>query len=241
MLTPLLFAFLLLAPEDVPKGEAVLARYVEVTGGRAAYDKVHGSISKGTMALAAQNLKGSMTIYESEPAKQVTIVEFPGIGIMQEGTDGKIAWSSSALEGARLKEGEEKALAMRAANSEAKFLDWKKLFSSVETTGVEDVDGKPCYKLVLVPLIGKPETEYYEKATGLLVKETATIVMPMGEVPVSMKIGGYKKEGDILMPHSLQQSLAGQKIDITIESVTFNPEFPPKRFEPPADVRALIK
>jgi len=241
MLSSLFLAFLLFTPDELPTGEAVIARYVEVTGGRAAYQKIHGSISKGTMSLVAQNLKGSMTVYESEPGKQVTIVDFPGIGTMQEGTDGKIAWSSSALEGARLKEGEEKAMAMRAASSEAKFLDWKKLFKSVETAAIEDVDGKLCYKLILTPLSGKPETEYYEKATGLLVKETATVVMPMGEVPVSMKIGSYSKEGEILMPHSLQQSLAGQKIDIAIESVAINPDFPPKRFEPPADVRALVK
>jgi hypothetical protein len=240
MLT-LCLALLFFAPEDLPKGEDILARYVAVTGGRAAYEKVHGSIAKGTMSLTAQNLKGSMTVYESEPMKQVTVVEFPGIGRMEEGTDGSIAWSTSAMEGARLKQGEEKAMALRAANSEAKFLDWKRLFKSVETVGVEDVDGKPCYKVLFTPLVGKPETEYYEKVSGLLVKELATVTMPMGEVPVSMTIGGYRNEGGILMPHSLQQNLAGQKIDITIESVVINPEFPPKRFDPPADVRALVK
>jgi len=237
----LLLSLLFLAPEEFPKGEAVLARFVEVTGGRAAYEQVRGSISKGTIAMAGQNLKGTMTVYESEPSRQLTVVEFPGIGRMEEGTDGVIAWSSSALEGVRLKEGEEKALTLRSASGQRKFLDWKKLFKSVETTGIENVDGKPCYKVVLTPLTGKPDTEYYDKASGLLVKETATVVMPMGEVPVSMAIGGYRKEGAILLPHSLQQSLAGQRIDITIESVSINPEFPPKRFDPPADVKALIK
>jgi len=241
MLVQFVIALLLFAPEDLPKGDAILARYVEVTGGRAAYEQVHGSISKGSMTLAAQNLKGTLTIYEAEPAKQVTVVEFPGIGHMEEGTDGAHAWANSALEGARLKEGEEKAVAMRSASSEAKFLDWKKLFKSVETVGVEDVDGKQCYKLVLTPLVGKPETEYYEKTSGLLIKQTATVTMPMGDVPVSMSIGGYRKEGAILMPHQLQQSVAGQHIEITVDSVELNPTFPPKRFEPPADVRALIK
>ena len=232
---------LLLAPEELPKGEAILARYVEATGGRAAYQRVHGSISKGTMTLTAQNVKGTMTIYESEPAKQVTIVEFPGIGRMEEGTDGAYAWSNSALEGARLKEGEEKALVMRSANSDAKFLDWKKLFKSLETVSVEEVDGKTCYKVLLTPLTGKPETEYYEKTTGLLVKQMATVIMPMGEVPVSLSIGDYRKEGELLMPHLLKQSVAGQHITIQVESVEFNPAFPPKRFDLPTEVRALLK
>jgi len=244
-LNPFLLALFLFAAglfaEDLPKGEAVLAKYVEATGGKAAYEQVHGSIARGSMALTAQNLKGTMTVYEQEPQQQVTVVEFPGIGRMEEGTDGKIAWSTSALEGARLKQGEEKAVALRSANMETKFLDWKKLFKSVENAGIEDVDGKPCYKLVLTPLVGRPETEYYDKATGLLVKQTATVAMPMGDIPVTMSIGDYRKEGQILMPHKLQQSVAGQKIEITIESVALNPEFPDKRFEPPADVKALIK
>ena len=240
MLIPIFLA-LFFAPEDLPKGEAVLAHYVEVTGGKAAYAQIHGSISKGSMTLAAQNLKGTMTVYESEPSKQVTLVEFPGVGKMEEGTDGSIAWSNSALEGARLKNGDEKALALRSARSEAKFIDWKKLYKNVETTGTEDVDGKPCYKVILTPLVGKPETEYYDKASGLLVKESAVITMPMGEVPVTMVVGGYRKEGGILMPHSLQQTVAGQKIEISVDSVQLNPEFPPNRFEPPAEVKALIK
>ena len=241
MLFPFFLSFFLFAAEDLPKGDAILAHYVEVTGGKAAYAQIHGSISKGTMTLSAQNLKGSMTIYESEPLKQVTTVEFPGVGKMEEGTDGNIAWSNSALEGARLKQGEEKAIALRAARSDAKFLDWKKLYKNVETTGVEDVDGKPCYKLTLTPLVGKPELEYYDKVSGLLVKESATVTMPMGEVPISMTIGNYRKEGAILMPHSIQQSVAGQKIDINVDSVELNPAFPPNRFDPPAEVKALIK
>ncbi len=236
-----LFALLFFAPEDLPKGEDVLAKFVEVTGGRVAYEKIRGSIAKGTMTMSGQNLKGTMTIYESAPAKQVTIVEFPGIGRMEEGTDGNIAWSNSALEGARLKQGDEKAMTLRAANSQAKFLDWKKLYKSLETVGVENVDGKPCYKVVLTPLTGKPDTEYYDRASGLLVRETAIVVLPMGEVPVALTLADYRKEGEMLMPHTLQQSLAGQRIDISIESVIINPEFPPKRFEPPAEVKALLK
>lgn len=240
-MTSLLFAFFLLAADDLPKGEDVLAKYVEATGGRAAYEKIHGSISKGSMLLPSQNIKGSLTVYESEPSKQVSVADFPGIGKMEEGTDGTIAWSVSALQGARLKEGEEKAAALRAANSENKFLNWKKFYKSVENKGVEDVDGKPCYKLVLTPFEGKGETEFYDKSTGLIVKEAAAVTTPMGEVPVNTLVSDYRKEGDILMPHKLRQSAAGQTFEITIESVTFNPEIPKERFDPPAEVKALLK
>ena len=237
----LLLAFFFLAADPLPTGEAVLAKYLEATGGMAAHEKIHGSLSKGTMSLTAQNLKGTVTVYESDPGKQVVIIDFTGIGKIEEGTDGKIAWSSSALQGARLKEGDEKDAALRAANASNKFLDWKKFYKSVQNVGLEDVDGKSCYKLMMVPLTGKPEVDYYDKATGLLVKETATVVTPMGEVQTTARPGDYRKEGDVLLPHKLVQSVAGQTIEMNITSVEFNPDFPKDRFEPPADVKALIK
>ena len=46
-MTPLLLAFLFLAADTLPTGEAVLAKYLEATGGLAAHEKIHGSVSKG--------------------------------------------------------------------------------------------------------------------------------------------------------------------------------------------------
>ena len=240
-MTSLLLAFLLFAPDDLPKGEDILAKYVEATGGRAAYEKIHGTISKGSMLFAAQNIKGTITVYESEPSRQVSIADFPGIGKMEEGTDGKVAWSVSAIQGARVKEGEEKAAAIRAANGENKFLNWKQFYKSIENKGVESIDGKDCYKIVFTPTEGKPEIEYYDKSSGLIVKQAAAVTTPMGEVPVTTVVDDYRKEGDILMPHKLRQTAAGQTFEITIDSVQFNPEFPKDRFDPPAEVKALLK
>lgn len=240
-MTIYLLALFLMAADDLPTGEAVLARYIEATGGRTAYAQIHGHIAKGTMAMPAQNIKGDMTMYESEPGKQVVVIDFPGIGKAEEGTDGKIAWSASAMQGARLKEGDEKAAALRSAMGESKFLDWKKSYKSVVNAGMEDVEGKPCYRVVMTPLTGKPETEFYDKVSGLLVRQTALAATPMGEIAVDARVSDYRKEGGVLMPHKLRQTLAGQTIEITIDSVEVNPEFPKDRFEPPAEVKALIK
>ena len=237
----LLLAYLLFAPANLPKGEEILAHYIAATGGRDAYEKVHGTFSKGSMSIPSQNIKGTLVIYDMEPGKQVTVIDIPAVGKMEEGTDGVNAWANSAMEGPRLKSGEEKAIALRAAQINTKFLSAGKLYKNLEVVGTEDIDGKTCYKMVLTPLEGKPETEFYEKESGLLVKESATVTMPMGEIAVSTMVGDYRKEGPILMPHSIRQTLAGQNISLTIESVQINPEFPPHIFEPPPAVKPLIK
>jgi zinc protease len=244
-MTPLLLVALLFAQSlpkgDLPKGDAVIAKYIEATGGKAAYEGIHSSVSIGKMSMPAQNIEGKVTMYEAEPAKNYTAVEIPGIGLVEDGTDGTIAWEKSALQGARLKTGDEKAFAIRSANSQTKYANLKKFYKSIETTGVEDINGKPCYKVVQTPFEGKPEISYYDSSTGLLLKETGTMASPMGEVPFETEVSDYRKEGAILMPHKLTQSFVGQKMEIVIESAKFNTDIPKDRFDIPAEIKALIK
>jgi len=48
----------LAAADELPKTETILDKYIEATGGKAAYAKIHSEISTGTMEFAAMGLKG---------------------------------------------------------------------------------------------------------------------------------------------------------------------------------------
>ncbi len=74
---------------NLPSGEAVIAKYVEATGGRAAYEKIHNTVSTGRMMMPAQGIEGKVTMYEADPSKNYTAVEIPGIGLVEDGTDGR--------------------------------------------------------------------------------------------------------------------------------------------------------
>ena len=54
-------------------------------------------------------------------------------------------------------DGEEKARSS-ARQTFYKELRWKELYAKVECVGIEDVEGKPAYKVVLTPKSGKPST-----------------------------------------------------------------------------------
>src|ERR1700761_2027537 len=100
------------ADEPLPKAEIVLDRYVEVTGGKAAYEKRKTEVPSGTVDLAAQNLKGTFTRYSAEPDKSYASMELEGVGKIETGAAGGVAWENSAILGPRLKSGEEKAQAL---------------------------------------------------------------------------------------------------------------------------------
>jgi hypothetical protein len=226
------------ADDALPKAETILDHYIEVTGGKAAYENRKSEIVTGTFELAAMGLKAPLTRYSAAPDKMYTIIEIEGIGKIEQGVSEGIAWEKSAMQGAHVKTGAEKAQSMREAIFNS-TLNWRKLFPKVETTGVETVGGDECYKVVMTPTEGKPETNYYSKKTGLLVKTVAIIESAMGEMQVEASAGNYKDFGGIMMASKMTQKVGPQEITMTIENVKVNEEIPADKFTVPADVKAL--
>ncbi len=229
----------LAAADDLPKAEAILDKFIDATGGKAAYQKHHNEMATGSMAVPANGISGSLTVYHAEPDKSYTEINIEGVGKIMDGTDGKVAWSLSAIQGPHVKEGVEKADALRSARFNAE-VNWRDLYKQAQTTGLESVDGKDCYKVVLTPNEGNPVTHYYDKQSSLLMKTTATLKNPLGEFPVESMLSDYRKEGEILVPHKVSQKAAGQEYSITIDTVKYNVEIPKDRFDVPDEVKALL-
>jgi len=228
-----------LAQDQLPRGETIVDKYIEVTGGKAAYEKIRSEVVTGSITFGAMGIKGTLTAYHAEPALMVSEVDIEGIGKIQEGTDGTVAWSLSAMQGGRVKDGEEKADALREAAMHSDT-NWRDYFTKAETIGVESVDGKACYKVVLTPKEGSPETRFYDKDTNLLLRTTRKVKSPMGEIEVESTAADYRKDGDILLPHRMTQKAAGQEFVMTIDSVQHNVTIPKEKFEIPDEIKALI-
>jgi len=227
------------ADEPLPKAEVTLDRYIEVTGGKAAYLKRRNEVATGTMEFPAQGLKGTLTRYAAAPGNEYSLIEIEGIGKIETGVSGGVAWEQTAILGPRVKSGEERAQALREATFNA-ALEWRKIYPKVETTGLEPVNGEQCYKVVLAPSEGNPETMYFSKNSGLLRRTTTVAVSQMGEVPVEIDVSDYKAFDGVSIPTKVVQKAAGQEFSISIDSVKANTGVPPNRFEPPDEVKVLL-
>ncbi|MGP8246098.1 MAG: hypothetical protein ACLQVN_16460 [Bryobacteraceae bacterium] len=227
------------AAGDLPKGETIMDKYVEATGGAAAYESHHNQVITGTMEMASAHIKGKLTSYHAAPVKMYMEIDMEGVGKLQDGTDGTVAWSLSAMQGPHVKDGDEKAMALRTARF-ASEAHWRDDYSKVETLGVETVDGKQCYRVLLTPKQGSPLTQYYDKDTGLLEKLSATVKTPYGDIATESTFGDYRKEGGLLIPHLMHQSMMGQEIVVTFDTVKFDVDIPKDRFDPPAEIQALL-
>jgi outer membrane lipoprotein-sorting protein len=223
---------------DLPSGEKVIKEHLKAMGGKKAIGKHHNSLMKGKMLMSGIEL--SMTMYSGEPNLRYMLLESPMIGKMESGSDGKVAWELSMMQGASVKEGEEltKALFEARFNSE---LYWKERHESIEVEGIEEVDGAMCYKVLLTPKVGDPVTNYYDKSSYLAVKTEVTINSQMGSITVVSFTSDYREVDGVLTPFHNKTILMGAQEMVTVfETVEFNVDVPAGTFDLPQEIQALL-
>ena len=79
--------------------DAVLDRYIEAMGGRAAIEKVTTRIIKASFEGPGMPAALDWTQYAKAPNKQLAEIDIAGMGKMLDGFDGQIAWSKTPLPG----------------------------------------------------------------------------------------------------------------------------------------------
>ncbi len=219
---------------DLPSAESILDRYVEVTGGAAAYKSRTSEVASGTFAIVAAGLTGQLQGF-LKPGMHHLIIELPGVGRIESGVKDGVAWASDPFAGPRILEGFQAELTIASARPGA-AAHWREQYSAVETTGIEDVNGESAYRVVHSLAKGGSVRGFYSVDSGRLLKLAFT-----AEVPVEQFLEEYKEVEGILTPTRVVQMAAGQRIVMTFTSLEANVEIPAERFDPPESVQALLK
>ena len=100
-----------------PTGEQVIDRYVEATGGKAAYEKIKSRVITGKMSIPAQGISGDILIHQKAPNLSHTSITIPQIGgKIERGFNGEVGWEKNPMTGSRVLDGEEKQQMLREAS-----------------------------------------------------------------------------------------------------------------------------
>ena len=228
------------ATSPLPTGEAVIAKYIEVTGGAAAYDAINNRVTHARMEILGAGIVLEATIFASRPANLLTILESEVTGRIDSGVSDGVVWENSALRGAIVKEGAERDDGLRDATFDrlAHARDYHK---SIDCTGIVDVGGKPAYRVVVTPATGSAQTLFFDTASSLLVRVESTVTSAAGQIAVVSQPGDYRKIGAILMPFTSRMTLMGQQRALTVEKVEQDVDLPADRFALPAEIKAIVK
>jgi zinc protease len=236
-LSALLATTLLFGATEFPPADQLLQLSLERSGGAQALAKAKNAVMSGTVDMQGHNISGPVSLYQ-DTSRSYMVIDIPGIGKIEEGFDGETAWEMNALQGARIKDGEEKAAAERASKLSL-LSSWRDDYKEGKTVGTENVAGKPAWKVEMTPKDGKPEYFYFDKDTMLLVRTTATIATPLGEIPVDAVMSDYRSVDGIKTPFTLTQTAMGQVLVMHFDKVQYNAAIPAGRFDPPPAVKAL--
>jgi len=231
--------------KNLPDAATILDKYVEVTGGKDAYARVHNRVLKERVVHVDMDFEDSAVVYEAEPNRRYVEIESEAFGMIRNGTDGNIVWYLADNTGPIVQEGEARAAGLRAAAFNL-ATQWRDLYQKAECVSEELVDGKPCYKIVMTPNEGRPETCYFDKESNLLVKvEKSLLFADMPAMPLEFTFSDYKSVDGILLPHKyrrvMQQCGGKREMLFVTESIEHNVDMPANRFDPPKEILALAK
>jgi hypothetical protein len=226
-------------PAELPSARSIIDRHVQAVGGRKAV-LGHSSLHAiGTMTVVGSGITGPLHVYGAKPNKSLVKIGLGGIGELLEGFDGTTGWTLNPVTGPMLAQGKE----LEEKRFDADFysdLHEPGRYVSMTTVEKTTFEGRPCYKVSLVKKGGGEDFDYYDVETGLKAGATGTRESPMGPLSVTQAHSDYKKFGDMLVPTTMKQSAMGVQQVLTITSVEFD-SVPPSMFEPPAQIKALLK
>lgn len=201
--------------------QKVIDEYIEAIGGeqklKAADDL------KMEMSMSVQGMSMQVASYQKKPNKMYQETIMNGDVVSMQVFDGEQGKMKSP-QGEQKLEGESLAQLKEGATMfpELTYGDDTEL----ELEGVETVDGKDAYKMIVTKPSGTSTTFYYGVDDGLKYKEVTQ--SPQGST--STIYSDYEKVDGILFPMQMEQSMGPQSFDIEVESIEVNAGISDDRF-----------
>ena len=226
-------------PTALPSARSIIDRHIKEIGGRAAILAHTSQHASGTISMPANGISGALDVYGAKPDKSLVKINLGGIGDIVEGFDGTNGWSLQPMTGPMLKEGKELAEKKFDADFYSDLHEPGR-YASMKTVEKTTFDGRPCYKISLARKDGGEDIEFYDVATGLKAGATGTRQTPMGPITATQTLSDYKKFGGLLVPTMMKQSQMGIEQVLQFNSLEWD-NVPPSTFDPPAQIKALIK
>lgn len=226
--------------DALPAARSILDRHIEAIGGREAVLSHTSSHATGTMSVPAAGMSGTLEVFAAaKPNRVVVKITLGGVGEVMEGFDGTNAWSLSPMTGAMVVQGKQ----LEEKKFDAEFygeLHQTDRYESMKTVEKTMFEGRPCYKVSLVRRGGAEDFEFYDVGTGLKAGSINTRETPMGTITTTSVETDYRKFGNVLQSTTLKQSAMGVQQVFTIANLEYD-TVDPSVFEPPAQIKALVK
>jgi len=215
---------------DLPSSEDVLEKYIRAVGGAAAIGRVSSRVESGTVSFGA-GASFAIDILSKAPFRQARIVHMPE-GDNSTVVDGQSGWFRSATGPVR---------DMPPADTEGAKLDADlqfpvhaaKTFQQIRVIGTEKVGGRDAVLLFATKAFEPPLELYFDRQTGLLLRQVRFGASPLGLNPTQIEYGDYKPFDGVQVPLHVVVTQPNRTMDIRLMHVSQNVPVDDARFARP--------
>lgn len=239
---PTLFLGLMLTAgaQDVPlpRAETLFEQFIQKTGGQAVYDRIQNRLTKSTMKLSLPSITAEVTSLVTRSGLYRVVVDSQDIGKIEFGSDGRTVWDFNPMSGPQIREGRERSRFQHLYSLDLPAR-WRKVFKSVECTGLEVIEGKPAFKVVAVSLDDYSPVYYFEQTSGFLIKIEYPMETAVGPGVQEIFLSDYQTAGGILYPHVQKRREQVREMDLTFTSIEYNVVIPENAFTLPEAIKRI--
>ena len=203
----------------LPTAQQVFEHYMQVIGGRAAWEKLTSRVSRGTVRIEGIEGTGTLLVYERVPNVELSVMKLQNGYVYRNGYDGKAGWEQDPsgkvkeLQGAR--EADRKALADFYSE-----IDLAKIYPHPNMIGQKTADGRLAYVVEACVAGGQQRLLYFDAESGLLFR-TDLFENPLSPTPtVVERQDDYRDVDGIKYPY--RGSVQGPGVNIQFRITTLH-------------------
>ena len=195
-----------------------------------------------TQRLSGQILFGSgagnpFVVTLERPGKIKEEITMNGMNIV-EINNGKEGWSINPMSGNKsavsMTEDELKNTSS-SADLDGPLVDYKERGNKIDFLGMEKINGKPAYKLLINQKNGQVRYDYIDSVTYLELKWAGSVLSNGSENPVESFFINYKDVDGLMFPYEIDSDSpgGGNKQRIIFDKIEINPKLDGSTFNEP--------
>ncbi|HJY86329.1 MAG TPA: hypothetical protein VKE24_05780 [Candidatus Acidoferrales bacterium] len=215
-----------------PTVDQILAKYVQALGGKGAYEKLTSRVTTGTLEAPSEGVTAQVSVFAKAPDKSLIVVETPGGGRLQQGCDGRTAWSDNPLGGVREISGQELSVTRRSAvfHQATKL---RELYPKMTLKGTEKVGEQDTYVIEADPGDGSLRRLYFDVSSGLMLRSVIERDTETGRGAFELTLENYRDVDGIKLPFVVRAQSPGTSYVIRVSEVKHNVPIEDAKFSKP--------
>jgi hypothetical protein len=218
------------SPNASPTASDILEKYVAALGGADAIKKSTSRVEKGVIVVGASQTP--IELFMKAPNKRISVTHMPK-GESYTAFDGIIGWLGSTGRPAR----EMSPAEAEAAGLDAEFylpVRLPQIFEQLRNGRPETINGVDCDTLIGTRPNRPPVRLYFEKESGLLLRQVRYGETPLGRNPTQIDYADYRAVDGVKVPWRWTLSRTNGRFTIQIVEVKNNVPVEDERFQKPA-------